>query len=275
MSDDLRQTIYLNFSQRDTEELLEIWRAHDREQWSETAFDVIREILQERQVELPQESQPTHSADRSSSAAIQANQQEQPDALLREQPFTMTFLQRLLGIVLFRPAAYRYIATNSDLTTESSLIALIVAFLGSAVYTWRYGLGWLTAWQLLVPIFVGWLLYSWLSAWVADRFFKNPIPVAGILRARGHAQIFGVLGVLVTIFGPLLGSLGSILNYGAWALTLIASILCIREAGRTSTKRAIAILVMSGIVIIFVVWFVATAATLIYAALTGSLFVGD
>jgi hypothetical protein len=160
MSDDLRQTIYLNFSQRDTEELLEIWRAHDREQWSETAFDVIREIPQERQVELPQESQPTHSADRSSSAAIQANQQEQPDALLREQPFTMTFSQRLLGIVLFRPAAYRYIATNSDLTTESSLIALIVAFLGSAVYTWRYGLGWLTAWQLLVPIFVGWLLYS-------------------------------------------------------------------------------------------------------------------
>ena len=52
-SDDLRESIYGQFSQKTTDELIEIWQANDRVEWSETTFDVIREILQERQVELP------------------------------------------------------------------------------------------------------------------------------------------------------------------------------------------------------------------------------
>jgi hypothetical protein len=71
MSDDLREQIYLNFSQHETEELLEIWRTHDRNEWSETTFDVIREILQERHVELPPQvakaRKPQRSTQRSSS----------------------------------------------------------------------------------------------------------------------------------------------------------------------------------------------------------------
>ncbi len=42
----------------ETEELLEIWRTHDRYEWSEMTFDVIREILQERHVELPHKARP-------------------------------------------------------------------------------------------------------------------------------------------------------------------------------------------------------------------------
>jgi uncharacterized membrane protein YhaH (DUF805 family) len=52
-SDELRESIYGQFSQKATEELLDIWQANDHTEWSETTFDVIREILQERQVELP------------------------------------------------------------------------------------------------------------------------------------------------------------------------------------------------------------------------------
>ncbi len=51
MSADLRAEIRLNFSQRETEELLEIWRANNRYEWSAMTFDVIREILQERHIE--------------------------------------------------------------------------------------------------------------------------------------------------------------------------------------------------------------------------------
>ena len=61
MSDDLRKTIYVNFSQHDTGDLLEIWRTNDRYEWSEQTFDVIREILQERHVELPQQSKPVYT----------------------------------------------------------------------------------------------------------------------------------------------------------------------------------------------------------------------
>ena len=35
MSDDLRRQIYLNFSQRETEELLEVWRTNDHYEWSD------------------------------------------------------------------------------------------------------------------------------------------------------------------------------------------------------------------------------------------------
>lgn len=60
MSDDLRKQIYPNFSRQATEALLEIWRIHDRDQWSDTTFDVIREILQERHIELPPQNQPVY-----------------------------------------------------------------------------------------------------------------------------------------------------------------------------------------------------------------------
>jgi hypothetical protein len=58
MTDDLRQPMYVHFSQLETAELLEILRAHDRHQWSEMTFDVIGQILRERYVELlpPDES---------------------------------------------------------------------------------------------------------------------------------------------------------------------------------------------------------------------------
>lgn len=58
MGDDLRRQIYLSFNHRQTEELSEIWRAHDCNEWSKTTFDVIREILQERQVDPPPIGQP-------------------------------------------------------------------------------------------------------------------------------------------------------------------------------------------------------------------------
>ena len=62
MSEDLRQQIHTRLSQKETDELLEIWHTHDRDEWSEMAFDAIREILQERDVELPPEAEPVHKA---------------------------------------------------------------------------------------------------------------------------------------------------------------------------------------------------------------------
>ena len=76
MSDDLREQIYLNFRQRETEDLLEIWRTHDRHEWSVTTFDVIREILQERHVEPPPQDKPVYEAHKLKPAVIRGVQQE-------------------------------------------------------------------------------------------------------------------------------------------------------------------------------------------------------
>jgi hypothetical protein len=53
MSDELHQQIYNELNLRETEDLLEIWHINDHEEWSETAFEVIKEILSERLGEVP------------------------------------------------------------------------------------------------------------------------------------------------------------------------------------------------------------------------------
>ena len=76
MSDDLHKTIYINFSQHNTGDLLEIWRTHDRYEWSEQTFDVIREILQERHVELPPQNAPVYTEHKLGPAASRETQKE-------------------------------------------------------------------------------------------------------------------------------------------------------------------------------------------------------
>jgi hypothetical protein len=58
MSDDLRDQIYRSLSQKATDELIEIWQANNRTEWTEMAFDAIRDILQERHVDLPPQAEP-------------------------------------------------------------------------------------------------------------------------------------------------------------------------------------------------------------------------
>jgi hypothetical protein len=43
---------------KETEELLAIWQKNDRAEWSETTFDVLQEILQQRIGEIPPQGEP-------------------------------------------------------------------------------------------------------------------------------------------------------------------------------------------------------------------------
>jgi len=58
MSDELRNQIRSNLSLKDTRELLEIWKANDRVERSDAAFEVLREILKERVKEIPPQNEP-------------------------------------------------------------------------------------------------------------------------------------------------------------------------------------------------------------------------
>lgn len=58
MSDELRNQIHNNLSLKDTNELLEIWKINDRAEWSDTAFEVLREILKDRGKEIPPQAEP-------------------------------------------------------------------------------------------------------------------------------------------------------------------------------------------------------------------------
>jgi hypothetical protein len=91
MSDDLRKTIYANFSHHDTKDLLEIWRAHDRYEWSEQTFDVIREILQERHVALPPQCAPVYAEHKLRPAATRERQKERQVEPLEGEPVSRVY----------------------------------------------------------------------------------------------------------------------------------------------------------------------------------------
>jgi hypothetical protein len=53
MTDPLRDSIVEAMTMKETDELVKIWQVHDPEEWTETAYDVIAEILQDRLGEVP------------------------------------------------------------------------------------------------------------------------------------------------------------------------------------------------------------------------------
>lgn len=57
MSNELRDQIYNQLNLRDTEDLLEIWHTNDHEEWSDTTFEVIKDILIKRLGEIPSQEE--------------------------------------------------------------------------------------------------------------------------------------------------------------------------------------------------------------------------
>ena len=58
MSNGLRKQIRENFDLKETDEIVEIWTTNDRVEWSETAFDIMKEILEQRLGEIPPQNEP-------------------------------------------------------------------------------------------------------------------------------------------------------------------------------------------------------------------------
>jgi hypothetical protein len=58
MDNNLREQIYESMNLKDTDELLGIWQSNNRAEWSDVAFDVVREVLTKRIGELPIQDEP-------------------------------------------------------------------------------------------------------------------------------------------------------------------------------------------------------------------------
>jgi hypothetical protein len=58
VSNDLRKQIRENFDLKETDEIVEIWTTNDRVEWSETAFDIMKEILEQRLGKIPLQNEP-------------------------------------------------------------------------------------------------------------------------------------------------------------------------------------------------------------------------
>ena len=58
MSKNLHNQIFSSLNLKETDELVDIWITNDRVEWSDIAFDVVQEILEQRLDELPAQNAP-------------------------------------------------------------------------------------------------------------------------------------------------------------------------------------------------------------------------
>lgn len=62
-NEELRKQIRGNLNLKETDELLSIWQINNRAHWSDEAFDAIKELLQQRGVEIPVQNEPVYQAE--------------------------------------------------------------------------------------------------------------------------------------------------------------------------------------------------------------------
>jgi hypothetical protein len=59
-NEELHRQIYSNLKLKETDELLDIWQVNHRGEWSDEAFEVIKDILIERGAEVPEQNEPVY-----------------------------------------------------------------------------------------------------------------------------------------------------------------------------------------------------------------------
>ena len=79
MSNDLRQQIYQRMNVKSTEELLEIWKKNNHAEWTDLAFDVVREILVSRIGELPPQGNAVFSTEEEMEAETETGEDVELD----------------------------------------------------------------------------------------------------------------------------------------------------------------------------------------------------
>ncbi len=165
-------------------------------------------------------------------------------------------VNRLIGIVTFKAPVYREVAHDPAALTPAGVIVVIstvlIALLSGLLGTNPLGLAAIAA-TSLVTVLISWLLASALTAFIANRFFGGQSSTAELLRIFGHTYVFQVL-----IIVPFIGAIA------AFVLSIIATVLAIRESAGFDTQKAIVTAVISGVILLVV--------NLVIGSVIGSIF---
>ena len=155
-----------------------------------------------------------------------------------------TLINRLQGIVMFKAPVYKEVAEDTTATNSALIVVIIsvvVNIIAGALYARERGI----VAALLIAILsavVGWVIGSWLTAFVAKTFFKGDTNTGEMMRVLGHTYIFNVLAIIPVIGAPI----GSI-------LVIVANIIGIREAAGFDTTKAILTAIIVGVIVFVII----------------------
>lgn len=156
MSGGLRDQIYNELNLRETEDLLDIWHTNDREEWSDMAFEVIKEILTARLGEIPPQEETTYTTDAHETSGVDINEgleewevkaldaEDQPDFYDTLEVITLKEnIDRTLKVVIvvnlliglaqftwYRSLVSAYVPNRYDLSFAVNIIAVLIDAFG-------------------------------------------------------------------------------------------------------------------------------------------------
>ncbi len=143
MSDDFKRQIRDSFEQKETEELLALWQANNRAEWSALSFEVIAEILQDRLGEIPAQGEPCYE--------LTKIEEKEPEVDLRDEDDPASPLYPFLCVenapVLYRPKDVLRLERGLNCVAIAaaalSLIQWVVLFVGAIIHSHMELLPWL------------------------------------------------------------------------------------------------------------------------------------
>ncbi len=158
------------------------------------------------------------------------------------QTTSSSLTDRLMGILTFKAPVYKDIAHDPSAMQPAAIIVIAVAVV-SGLVSGLLGQGGLIVGLItaVLGVLLGWVIGSWLTAFVAKTVFKGETNTSEMLRVQGHTYIFNILGII-----PVIGGIA------AAVLSIVANVLAIREASGLDTTKSILTAVIVG-VIVFVI----------------------
>jgi hypothetical protein len=163
-------------------------------------------------------------------------------------------LDRIMGVITLKAPTYRKIADDKSLTGEAAIIVVVMAvfsaILGALVLSVLGAslpqggvqgttLGFIV--RTILTTIIGWLVGSWVIAFVAKTFFGGKTDTSEMLRVFGYLQVFSILQI-VPVCGALVGLV----------LSLIGAVIGIREAAEFDTTKAVLTAIIAFVILLIV-----------------------
>ena len=156
-------------------------------------------------------------------------------------------LDRIIRIIKLDFPVFKDIESDPKATTEAAIIVAatsVLSAIGSAVGSHRPVMAFVGG---VISGLVGWIVWSYLSHFVGSVLYKSRGTFDNMLRVIGYASAPQLLGILNII--PCVGWIGGLA--GA-ILSLIASIMAIREGLDLDTGQAIIVALVGFVALVLV-----------------------
>lgn len=110
------------------------------------------------------------------------------------------FLNRVIGVLKLDIDTYEEIEADETATSQAAIVVAIVAIIGgllggaTTIFVGGSFIG--TFLQQLLTVFIGWLVWAYVTYFVGTSFFNGKSTSGEMLRVLGFAQAPGILGII-------------------------------------------------------------------------------